>query len=213
MSTKKKLIVAVACLLVATCSLVTGTLAWLTTKTETVTNTFTSSDINITLAESNSNLDTDDNANTNSYKMIPGATIDKDPEVTVLANSEDCYLFVKIDETPNGWENYIGVTLADNTTATFKSYISYDLADGWTALEDVPGVYYRTVAASDNDQSFDVLKDNKVTVSGANVTKGMMEALHEDGVTLPTLQFTAYAVQQFGFNTAAEAWAEAEKLG
>lgn len=208
MSTKKKLIVAVACLLVATCSLVTGTLAWLTTKTESVVNTFTTSDINITLTETDTALDADSNVNTNSYKMVPGDTITKDPEVTVLANSEACYLFVKIEKSTN-----------------FDTYMTYAMADGWIALTGVDGVYYRQVTASDADQPFVVLKDNQVTVLGT-VTKENMNAIDgidENGATgtdaanaeiaaRPTLTFTAYAVQQLGFADAAAAWVEAAKL-
>ena len=67
-----------------------GTIAWLTDKTDAVTNTFTTSDISIELAETKSN-----------FKMVPGNTIDKDPKVTVKANSEACWLFVKIEESAN----------------------------------------------------------------------------------------------------------------
>lgn len=197
MSTKKKLIVAVVCLLVATCSLVTGTLAWLTTKTESVVNTFTTSDINITLTETAAE-----------FKMVPGGDIAKDPVVTVEANSEACYLFVKIEENLGSWDTL-------KTDDTFQTYLTYEVitgTDGWTALLGVAGVYYRLVDATTQDTPFNVIAENKVTVNGENVTKEMMETLNADDATLPTLTFTAYAVQQHGFADAAAAWAEAAKL-
>ena len=142
-----------------------GTIAWLTATTTPVTNTFTTSDINITLSESeNLNL-----------KMVPGGTITKDPKVTVKAGSEACYLFVKVEESPN-----------------LKSFITYTMADGWTALSGVTGVYYRKVDATTADREFSVLKDNQVTVNNS-VTKDMMNSLTASNY--PTLKFTAYACQ------------------
>ena len=56
--------------------------------------------------------------------------------------------------------------------------------------------------------AFAVLANNQVTVKNT-VTKEMMDDLTSS--TLPTLTFTAYAVQKAGFTTAAAAWAEASK--
>ncbi len=159
-----------------------GTLAWLTDQTGPVTNTFTTSDIDITLEESE-NLD---------LQMIPGHTIKKDPVATVLKTSEDCFLFVKLEKSAN-----------------YDTYLEdYKMADGWTKLDGVDGVYYREVAQSDEDQPFGVLLDNQMKVRDS-VTKKQMNALTED--TLPTLTITAYASQLMKNNTekftAAEAWA------
>lgn len=65
-----------------------ATVAWLTA-TDEVSNTFTVGKIAITLDEPN----WDEDAN----KIYPGAAIDKDPTVTVAANSEDCYVYVMVD--------------------------------------------------------------------------------------------------------------------
>ena len=193
---KKKTFVLLLALVLIAGAAVGGTLAWLTDTTDEVTNTFTTSDIKITLAESE-NL---------KLQMVPGYTIAKDPKVTVLKDSEKCYLFVKIEELNS-----------------FSSFMTYTVADGWTQLKDasdndVPGVYYRVVDASTTDQEFAVLKDNQVTVKDT-VTKEMMNSFDADknGVlsadekaTLPTLTFTAYASQYMKNNTefftAAEAW-------
>lgn len=172
---KKKVISIVAVVLVLCCA-IGGTLAWLTDKTASVTNTFTVGDINIDLTESkNLNL-----------KMVPGNTITKDPKVTVQANSEACWLFVKVEKSSN-----------------FDSFMTYAMADGWTALPGVTGVYYREVAATTAATDFSVLKDNSVLVKDS-VTKTMLNGLGE--TTFPTLTFTAYAVQKDNVADAATAW-------
>ena len=175
---KKKVLSIVAVVLVLCCA-IGGTLAWLTDKTDSVVNTFTVGDINIELTESeNLNL-----------KMVPGNTITKDPKVTVKDGSEACWLFVKVEKSAN-----------------FDSFMTYEMADGWTALPDVTGVYYREVAATTAATDFSVLKDNSVLVKDG-VTKTMLNGLNEP--TFPTLTFTAYAVQKDNVTSAADAWAKA----
>lgn len=162
---KKILIPALAAVLAISC-VIGGTIAWLTDKTETIDNTFTVGDININLAET-----------TKEYKMVPGCTIEKDPKVTVEANSEKSYVFVKVEESSN-----------------FDDFMTYAMAEGWTELTEGSGVYYRVVDTSAMAQEFPVLADNKVTVK-EEVTKAMLDALIP--ATYPKLSFTAYAVQYF----------------
>ena len=88
-------------------------------------------------------------------------------------------------------------------SANLDDFISFNVANGWTALEGEDGVYYREVAAVTADTSFDVLADNKVTVK-TTVTKQMLDGLTKN--TYPTLTFTAYAVQKDNISTAAAAW-------
>lgn len=157
-----------------------ATFAWLTAKSDTVVNTFTYGDINITLEETTGS----------DYKIIPGVDIKKDPLVTVLAKSEACWLFVKVEEE--------GTFVADKVT--------YSIADGWTKGDgtNIPAnVYYREVAANDANQEFPVLKDNKITVSDTLTKIDIKDIL----TTTPKLSITAYAIQKDGMGTAAEAWA------
>lgn len=187
---KKSLALVLALAMIVVC-VVGGTLAWLIATTGSVTNTFTYGDINIKLEETDATVAADGSA-TKEFKMIPGYTITKDPKVTVLAGSEKCYLFVKVVKSTN-----------------FDNFMTCTIADGWTALDGVNGVYYREVAASTDNQEFGVLKDNQVTVSG-DVTKAMLNGLTE--ATQPTLTFTAYACQYNSSNgthfDAADAWAK-----
>ena len=182
---KKKILVACLCVALAVLTIAGTTLAYLTSKTEAVVNTFTVGNIDITLTET-----------TTDYKMVPGSTIAKDPKVTVKAGSEDCWLFVKVEESTN-----------------LNDFITYTIASGWTKGDgtNIPAnVYYREVAAATADNEFAVLTNNQVTVK-ATVTKAMMDALQVKGATQPTLTFTAYAIQKAGFDTATAAWAEANK--
>lgn len=173
---KKKVLSIVAVVLVLCCA-IGGTLAWLTDKTDPVVNTFTVGDINIELKETTTN-----------YKMVPGNTISKDPKVTVKANSEACWLFVKVEKSAN-----------------FDSFMTYDMADGWTELPSVTGVYYREVAATTAATDFSVLKGDSVSVKDT-VTKADLNALTQN--TFPTLTFTAYAVQKDNVADAATAWSK-----
>ncbi len=180
---KRGLILSLALLLVVG-GVIGGTLAWLTAKTDPIVNTFTTSGIEIELEES-------DDLN---LQMVPGVTITKDPVVTVKADSEKNYLFVKLEKSAN-----------------FDNFMTYTMADGWTQLTGVTGVdnvWYRVVNADAADQEFGVLADNKVVVKDT-VTKAMMDALTD--ATNPTLTVTAYASQFSKDNatsfTAAQAWA------
>ncbi len=163
-------------------SIIGGSIAWLTMETEPVVNVFTYGDINITLEETTGDT----------YKMTPGKVLEKDPKITVLAESEDCWLFVKIEESDS---------------EKLSDYIEYAVADGWTPLEQVPGVYFRSVDYSDQDAFFPVLKDDQVKVKDS-VTKEMFDRLNEENY--PKLTFTGYAVQRDAnmdaIDSAAEAW-------
>lgn len=176
---KKKTLALVLALTLLVAGVVGSTLAWLTDQTAEVKNTFTVGDINIGLTET-----------TTDYKMVPGNTIAKDPTVTVKANSEACWLFVKVTESTD-----------------LKDFITYAIAEGWTALPGVDGVYYREVPASAADQTFSVLADDAVTVK-SDVTRTMLETAKTDA---PTLTFQAYAIQRDHFATADAAWAEVSK--
>ena len=187
----RNLLLVISMMMVVAMASVGVTVAWLMDSTDSVVNTFTSSDVDITLSESaNSLLDDEDNdANTNSYKMVPGNTIAKDPQVTVLAKSEACWLFVKLEKN-----------------ATYGTYLAdYVMAEGWLPLADVDGVYYREVADTDADQPFYVLKDNQVTVL-TSVTKTQMNNLDNGTTVKPTLTVTAYACQKANVDNAATAW-------
>lgn len=175
--TKRALVLVVAvALLLGT--VIGGTIAWLTAQTEPVTNTFVIGDITLSLAESTGS----------EYPLSAGQTVDKDPTVTVGANSVDCWVFVKVDESED-----------------LDKYITYEMADGWTALEGEEGVYYydEIVKMSETPTEISVLKDDQVTGTNFSST----ELADYEKTDPPKLTFTAYAIQSVGIADAATAWA------
>lgn len=176
-----------ALVLVAGCA-VGGTIAWLTATTEPVVNTFTYGKIKIELTETK--------PENKQATIIPGVNISKDPKVTVKADSEACWLFVKVAEK--------GTFVANK--------VNYSIANGWTKGDgtDIPtNVYYRSVSASDGNQDIYVLAGDATYPNGVvTVSENLTKADVNSVATQPTLTFTAYAVQKDGINTAAEAWAK-----
>lgn len=185
---KKTLTVILAFVLVVVIS-VTGTFAYLTSS-DSVTNTFTVGKVAITLDEAKVEngvaVEGADRVKANSYKLLPGQEYDKDPTVHVDAQSEDAWLFVKVENEISAIEN------SENTVAAQMA------ANGWTAVTGATGVYaYEAKVSAEDDivvfENFTIADsvDNATLASYAN----------------KTIKVTAYAVQAAGFASAAEAWA------
>ena len=188
-------IVAVAAMI---CGAVGGTLAYLSDKTDLVKNTFTYGQIDITLDETIT-IDGDQNPLTNSYAMVLGEVINKDPVVVVKAESENAYLFVKIEKS-GGNIAYNGNTLG------FDDFVTFEMGDGWSELSGVDGVWYRSVAKSTTDTEFDVIKDKKVYLN-TNLTEDILRELKAAGESYyPVLKITAYAIQSDNIASVEEAW-------
>ena len=187
-----KLVVAMLAVTLLIGCAIGGTVAWLTAKTEAVVNTFTYGDIDIELNETKP-------ANREA-KIIPGVDIEKNPKVTVKANSEACWLFVKVEEA--NWPTF---KETDGTT----NKVSYAIATGWTALPGQNGVYYREVNAPTADTSIYILAGDETHSNGVvkvseNLTKTEVNSITAG--TQPKLTFTAYAVQKDGIDTVEAAW-------
>ena len=206
---KKKALVSVLSVALVLCFAAGATIAWLKDQTQEVKNTFTVGDVDIamseTVGEELKNTDDTTSAIVNdTYKMVPGATLSKDPKVIVNAGSEACWLFVTIEKSAN-----------------FDGFLDYEVADCWTELKD--GVYYYKGTDLDTllteDKTYSVLKDDKVYVKNT-VTKDNLNSIatSSDGDIRPTLTFKAYAVQKdyltkaddTAVTTAADAWALAQ---
>lgn len=191
MKKKTKALMLVLCAVLLVTASVLGTMAYLTS-TDQVVNTFTVGKVAITLDEAK--VDPDGTAVTpaervkeNAYHLLPGHTYTKDPTVHVQANSEDSFIFVKVE---NGIANYeAGTTIAAQIAA-----------NGWTALNGVENVYYKTYTK--RAESTDLPVFGSFTIAdNANATDGWNNFSAETKVTV-----TAYAVQKSGFNTAFDAW-------
>lgn len=168
----------------------TGVSAWLVSATGNITNQFKPEKVEIQLGETDTGVDGDEDLNTNSYEIKLSEEgwedIQKDPSVTIPADTIDCWVFVTVEELND-----------------FTHYMTYEIDEGWTPLDGVSGVYYRRSSNSPESQDFNILKDKTVKVKDT-VTKDEINALTEDNY--PKLSVTGFAVQLAGFDTAADAW-------
>lgn len=196
MKSKKKVFLTVLCAAALVVASVLGTMAFLTSKDQ-VNNTFTVGKVAITLDEA----DVDqygvvqtkedglakDRVKTNEYKLIPGHDYTKDPTIHVAANSENSWIFVKVE---NGLTSIID-------TPTIESQIT---DNGWTALDGVAGVYYKNYTSS--------AAATDLAVFGAFKIKDDADVSNYSNAKIDVY---GYAIQKDGFDTPAAAWAEVSK--
>lgn len=223
---KKKVIALVLACVMCVGIGIGGTLAWLKDSTPAVTNTFTAGDINLDLKEHEYNPDTKlltdvETVTNDNYTFVPGDTLPKDPFVKVLAKSEACWLFVKVEETNNTRTDLTGKIIDWSVIDTDTKASAVSGATKWTKLAD-EDVWYIQVSAAEAEagKTYPVLANQQVTVN-ENVTKEMINEAQTGIETLkPSLKFTAYAIQSANLKdsngnqvtTAAAAWALAKPL-
>lgn len=191
MKSKKKVFMTVLCAAALVVASVLGTMAFLTSKDK-VNNTFTVGNVAITLDEAKvtdagNPVEGADRVKANIYKLIPGHEYTKDPTVHVTANSEDSWVFIKVEDGLAAIED--DTTVADQITG-----------NGWTALDGVAGVYYKEYSSSTAATDLVVFETFKVK-GDADV------AQYADA----KIDVTAYAIQKDGFTTPTAAWAEVSK--
>lgn len=183
----RKILAMVMALALTAALAVGGTLAYLTSH-DSVTNTFTVGNVQITLDETDvkpdGTKDTDARVQTNEYHLLPGHSYIKDPTIHVGSTSEDCWLFVKV-------EDGLAAIEADTTIAAQMT------ANGWTPVANETGVYAYNAIVS---------KDANVPVFGTFTLKGDANVADYANARIVV---TAYAVQADGFSTATAAWAAA----
>jgi predicted ribosomally synthesized peptide with SipW-like signal peptide len=171
--TKRKTIYTILAVVLVCCIAVAGTLAYLTAQTSEVKNTFTSTDTlgKIDLKEHEATVNDKGvytlgtaEVTSNSYKVLPGVNLPKDPFITITDKSDVAsYLYVEVVDE-----------LGEN------SGLSYALTSDWTKL-NVKGanggdvyVYQNGLLITDTNAPATVyiLKDNVVTVGqDVNVDK------------------------------------------
>ena len=171
-----------------------GTLAWLTAQTPAVTNTFTSAALlsstgSFTLWESEAEEQTDGSyklLNTkaqegNTYNILPGVDIPKDPTVTIDDLQENAYLYIVVDNK-------------------LTSGLTFSYATGWSLLDGYTNVYVYTANGSNvikpGDYEVKIIENDTITVPANYSATG-------DG----SLTFTAYLAQATGNGAnAVKAW-------
>lgn len=185
MKAKTKALILAVCAVLLVVTTVFATVAFLTS-TATVTNTFTFGKVAITLDETDVDVAGAPIAGAarvivNEYHLLPGHTYTKDPTIHVADGSENCWLFVKLD---NGLKEIID---SENT-------VEAQMADnGWTLLEGSTNVYwYKNVAAATNN----------IPVFGSFKIKGEITNDVIDNYGDAKIVVVAYAVQADGFTSA-----------
>lgn len=214
-TSKALLLMLCAVLLVA--ASVLGTMAYLTSQ-DSVTNTFTVGKVAITLDEAKVNPDGTpvtgaNRVDTNTYHLLPGHAYVKDPTIHVDSKSEDCYLFVKV-------ENGIA---AIETTEAGKSVAAQMTSNGWASVENEPNTYVYIGTAEGASAPLAVKANNNIVVFENFTVDGTKVVNVPTGEAAPNgkldiaqysnqkITVTAYAIQKDGFEskTAAQIWADA----
>ena len=186
MRTKTKALALALCAVLLVVTTVFVTMAFLTSK-DTVTNTFTVGKVTITLDEAKvttdgAKVEGAERVKENSYHLVPGHFYVKDPTVHVDDESEDCWLFVKVE---NGLKDIIDAK-------TIEDQLVYN---GWYLVDDETNIYaYKDIATAEI-KDYKVFDDFKLK-GNADVS------LYENA----KIVVTAYAIQADGFASATEAW-------
>lgn len=206
MNNKVKALLMACCAVLLVFASVLGTLAYLT-DTKTVTNTFTVGNVQIKLDEANVDANgkqTSGRTETGmtNVKLIPGRTIDKDPTVTVLSGSEECYVRAIVTLTVS-----VGSKKAQsNMKALINSAMTTSDANfTWTLQNEttdkvVYEVHYNpAVSQNGNDQPFVLFKTIDVPSGWNNADLTALQGLK--------IEIEAHAIQADGFANADAAWA------
>lgn len=188
MRTKTKALALALCAVLLVVTTVFVTMAFLT-DTKSVTNTFTVGKVAITLDEADVKPDGTYESDAslrvqgNEYKLIPGHKYTKDPTVHVADDSEECWLFVKVE---NGLKD---AEATGNTTIAEQMQVK-----GWTLVDGTTDIY----AHSDTQKAgADVAVFDSFTIAGTADVSAYGAA---------KIVVTAYAVQADGFSTPSAAW-------
>lgn len=207
---KKKILVACLCVALAVLTVAGTTLAYLTSQAE-VKNTFTVGNVKMTMDEAKVNTDGTpvENANrvgSNDYILSPGHTYVKDPIVHMDAVSENCYVFIKV-------ENGLGVLEAATSAEDggYKNIAAQITANGWKPLMNgttaVAGVYYQEYTKNQTDRELEVFANFKIA-DNANTLKEGDQVIWDTITTAKPIKVnvTAYAIQADGMTSAYDAW-------
>ena len=147
---KRTFVVVAAAILIIIAS-VGATMAYLVASSQPVINTFTVGYVQLSLTETTGDT----------YRLIPGTSQAKDPVLTVNTGSEACWLFFKVEKSPE-----------------FDNYVTFSVADGWQPLEGYSDIYYRAVNKVDTNTAFPLLEDNQVHIR-PTLTEQLLSALPE----------------------------------
>ena len=224
----KKTLIMLLCAVVTVTAAAVGTIAYLTDAAS-VTNTFTVGNVSIKLEETDVNpngqpIDAAGNVTQNpvrkeegnSYHLLPGQTYVKDPTLTVLKGSEECY--VRLLVTITHVDKLRGVLGANFLP---QHYVTGWNANVWPCVGVTEGVeklnpgtpqevsvpvavyefrYHKPVNAKDTE---DVMLEPLFT---SFKVPGELSAAQLAQIAQMETRVEGYAIQTAGFPTADEAW-------
>lgn len=185
MKTARKALMLILCAALLVSATVMGTLAYLTAESKTVTNTFTVGNITITLAETEEGP----------FKIVPGATDDKDPTVTVVQGSEECYVYALITNN----------LVLDNKAV---ANVNVDTTNSWTLVKSEGNKtlyrYNKTVDAASEAATLPVF--TKVTYS-PEITESNITTLDGETIVIQAYAHQSATTTQEVADAAAKTWA------
>ena len=200
MKLSRKFLLTLTCAVLLVVGTALGTLAYFA-DTDADTNVFTVGKVYIALDEADVDgsqtdptLDEDKKPvepardKKNVYHLIPGSTYTKDPTVHVLANSSDCWVYVKVD---NGLSEIEGVpTVADQMKAK-----------GWELISGTTNIYAYKDMVPQSETQTDLVVFESFTIRGDDVDNAEIAKYADKEISV-----IAYAIQADGFDTAQIAW-------
>ena len=231
MNKTKKIIALVMSFVLVICATVFVTLAYLSDKTQVAKNTFTLGKVDIILDEAvvdatgaatetrtqtgNTSVVTGNDGQSYGYSLVPGRQVSKDPTVHVIANSEDCYVRMKV--TLKNAMTFARIYLKHNPgatsdvnaaiTAMTSYFVGYDPAN-WivsgTELNEgnlTVTFNYKSVVEKSAEQT-----DLEPIITAVKLPEWVDS---DDAAELPNfeVEIIAEAIQAEGFADAAAAWA------
>ena len=212
MKTKmKKALLLLCCALLLVSVSVGVTVAYLTSTTTEVKNTFTIGDVKIDLDEAeveynaadNTYVDKGTRVQQNTYNILPGTEVYKDPTITVYKDSENCYVRAIVTVT---------YPKTDDASKTFSVDWLGDTGTGWTRI-----VNDATLAGETYTQKIEYRYN---TVVGKNTDGPTVLPAIFNTLTIPSaltntdiaklasfkIDVVGHAIQSGGFPDADTAW-------
>ena len=233
---KKKTIAIVSIVALIAVAFVGMTLAYFTDTTAEAENVFTIGKVKITLSETpvdedgkadgeltviGTEIDGEPYMGNKYLNLMPGVQVDKDPTVTVLADSADCYVRMKVT-LDNAKTFYAVYKSKYGATADMNEAIG-SVMDYFVGYEDVEDLWVVTADGYEYDAENDAItvtfnyaevvessdEDTKLypIITGVKLPEWITNdqaALFEDGFSVKII---AEAIQADSFEDADEAWA------
>lgn len=225
MKVSKKVLLMMGCTAILTAAATMGTIAYFS-DTDADTNAFSVGSVKIYLDEKDT--DEDDNKEditpgsnpqrdrANTYHLLPGGTYEKDPTVHIETGSEDCYVYVTVDNQ---------IAEIESKSGEYKTIAEQMKENGWQVLMDEGEIVklngldvfvYTNSEKTENKnivsksvKQIDLLVFKEFVIDGASVVNKEAEGVGEYNIGFyngSNIVVQAYAIQAAGFDSALAAW-------